>query len=103
MITKILDYLGDETDVRTAAAYAVGAITTVFGKGHLSASVIGVVDAAAGLIVAIDTWFAGARKKQAEKATQDRTTALAVAARAAQAAVPAVAAHTAPPAATGGA
>lgn len=56
MLSRILDFLADPNDVRSAAAIAAGVLTTVFHPGN-SAAVTAVVDALAGVIVAIDTYF----------------------------------------------
>lgn len=54
MLTKLIEALGDPADVRSVAAIVAGVLVTIFGH---SAQVASVVDASAGLIVAIDTAF----------------------------------------------
>lgn len=56
MFSRILEYFADPTDVRSAAAIAVGVLATIFHPGN-SAAVVAVVDAAAGVVVAIDQYF----------------------------------------------
>lgn len=53
MLSKLLAYLGDPTDVRSLAAIILGILVTVVG--HQSQLVTAVVDGVAGLIVSVDT------------------------------------------------
>jgi hypothetical protein len=56
MISQLFAFLGNPADVRSAAAIVLGVLTTVLHPGN-STSVTIVVDAVAGLIVAIDVAF----------------------------------------------
>lgn len=60
MLSKILSYLANPTDVRSIAAFVAGALVTIFHPGN-SAVITGVVDAFAGLIIALDTVFLHSR------------------------------------------
>lgn len=53
MLSKLLAYLGNPTDVRSLAAIILGILVTVVG--HQSSLVTAVVDGVSGLVVSVDT------------------------------------------------
>lgn len=80
MLSKLLAYLGNPTDVRSFAAIVLGILVTVVG--HQSALVTAVVDGVAGLIVSVDTLghHVGAKTSAPDAATKKASDALSAAA-----------------------
>lgn len=92
MLSKLLAYLGNPTDVRSLAAIILGILVTVVG--HQSSLVTAVVDGVSGLVVSVDTLGHHVSKKTSVVATTATDTSHVV--KAISDAIAKVAADTAP-------